>query len=331
MLKNKPVILTGHRPTGPRHIGHLAGTLKTWAKLQNDYQCYFLVADLHALTTKYEEAISIKQNILDLLADWIASGIDPQKSTLVLQSAIPEHAFLGTIFNMFTPVSRAERVPTYKEQVRELGLNPSLGFLTYPVLQAADILLYKGEYVPVGEDQLPHLELTREIARKFNNAFGNTFPEAEAILSDFPRLPGIDNRTMHTSYQNAIYLKDTEEETRQKILKMYTDPTRLRASDPGHINNNPVFTYLDVFEQDRGLVEELKKRYQNGKIGDVDVKNILNESINKELKPIREKRTEWIKEPEKLIKILNEGTEKANLVARKTSQETLEKMNFKQF
>ena len=275
--------------------------------------------------------MTIKNYILDLLADWIASGIDPQRSTLVLQSAIPEHAFLGTLFNMLITVSRAERVPTYKEQVKELGLNPSLGFLSYPVLQAADILIYKGEFVPVGEDQLPHLELTREVARKFNKAFGNTFPEAEPILSSYPRLPGIDNRTMHTSYQNAIYLKDTAEETRQKIQKMYTDPTRLKASDPGHTENNPVFTYLEAFEKDQIIVDELKSLYQIGKIGDVEVKNILSQSLIRELEPIREERSRLMQKPEFLLDILQDGTEKARLIAKETIQETLEKMNFNPF
>jgi len=230
----KSRILTGHRPTGPRHIGHLVGTLETWAQLQDSYECFFLVADLHVLTTNYHPE-HLQDNILNMLADWLAAGIDPNRATIVLQSIIPEHAQLSLLLGMLTTVARLERVPTYKDQARELNLQPSSGLLTYPVLQAADILLYKAKIVPVGEDQLPHIELARELARRFNRTFGRIFPEPRAQLSNAPRLPGTDNRTMHTSYGNAIFLRDTPEETARKIMSMYTDPTRLRADDPGHV------------------------------------------------------------------------------------------------
>lgn len=202
MTDGKNRILTGHRPTGPRHIGHLVGTLYNWVNLQDTHECIFLVADLHVLTTDYQHPDQILTNTREIVADWLAVGIDPQKSTLALQSAIPGHVQLCLLLSMLVTDARLHRVPTFKEQVQNLNLEPSLGLLTYPVLQAADILLYHAAYVPVGEDQLPHLELTRELARRFNNLYGEYFPEPEAILSRTPRLPGIDNRTMHTSYGN---------------------------------------------------------------------------------------------------------------------------------
>src|SRR5512146_786994 len=211
MAVKKGRILTGHRPTGPRHIGHLMGTLENWARLQDTYECFFLVADLHVLTTDYEHPQQVRENSLGIVLDWLAAGIDPNRSTLVLQSAVPAHTQLDTLLGMLMTVPRLNRVPTYKEQVKELHLQPSLGLLAYPVLQAADILIYKADTVPVGEDQLPHLELTREIARRFNQQYGETFPEPEALLSATPRLPGTDNRTMHQSYGNTIALGDTEE------------------------------------------------------------------------------------------------------------------------
>jgi tryptophanyl-tRNA synthetase len=245
MPKNR--ILTGHRPTGPRHIGHLVGTLETWAALQSTHECFFLVADLHVLTTDYAHTQCIQDNIHNMLADWLAAGIDPQRATIVLQSAIPEHAQLSLLLGMLVTVARLERVPTYKEQVKELNLQPSLGLLTYPVLQAADILVYKANTVPVGDDQLPHIELARETAHRFNQTYGPVFPEPEALLSKAARLPGVDNRTMHTSYGNAIYIRDTPEETTHKVMNMYTDPTRIHSNDPGHVEGNPVFIYHDVF------------------------------------------------------------------------------------
>ena len=255
-MSKKGRILTGHRPTGPRHIGHLVGTLQTWAQLQESYECYFLVADLHVLTTDYSHPELIRENTIAMVADWLAAGIDPERSTLVLQSALPQHVQLANLLGSLVTVARLERNPTYKEQVQQLNLQPSLGLLAYPVLQAADILVYKADTVPVGEDQLPHLELAREVARRFNQLYGDTFPEPQALLSATPRLPGTDNRTMHTSYGNAIYLRDTPEETTRKVMDMYTDPTRLHATDPGHVEGNPVFAYLDAFDPDRGLVEE---------------------------------------------------------------------------
>lgn len=319
-------ILTGHRPTGPRHIGHLVGTLENWARLQEKYDCFFLIADLHVLTTDYEHPGQISDNILQMLADWLASGIDPNRSTIVLQSALRAHTQLATLFGMLVTAARLNRVPTFKEQTQQLGLNPSLGLLAYPVLQAADILVYKADSVPVGEDQLPHIEVTREIARRFNQLYGETFPEPEGLLSNNPRLPGTDNRTMHTSYGNAIFLRDTPAETTRKVMSMYTDPTRIHASDPGHVEGNPVFAYHDAFNPDRAQVAEFKARYRAGEIGDVQVKRVLAEALNNYLKPHRARRTEWATRPDDLIDLLRQGTEKARPIVEATLAEAEQKM-----
>ncbi len=326
MAAKKGRILTGHRPTGPRHIGHLMGTLENWARLQDSYQCYFLVADLHVLTTDYEHPQRVRENTLGILLDWLAAGIDPNRSTLVLQSAVPAHTQLNTLFGMLVTVSRLNRVPTYKEQVKELHLQPSLGLLGYPVLQAADILVYKATTVPVGEDQLPHIELTREIARRFNQLYGETFPEPDGLLSPTPRLPGTDNRTMHTSYGNAIFLRDTPEETTRKVMSIYTDPTRIHANDPGHVEGNPVFAYLDAFNRDKAEVEELKKRYRAGSVGDVEVKRRLAIVLNEYLAPIRRRREQLASRPDDLIDILQTGTNRARELANQTLAEVAEKM-----
>ena len=326
MMSKLGRILTGHRPTGPRHIGHLVGTLETWARLQDDYECFFLVADMHVLTTDYEHPQRIRPNILELLADWLAAGIDPRRSTIVLQSALPQHAQLAVLLGNLVTVARLERVPTYKEQVQQLQLNPSQGLLAYPVLQTADILLYKADAVPVGEDQLPHLELSRELARRFNQQYGETFPEPEALLSSAPRLPGIDNRAMHTSYGNAIALKDTPEETARKVMDMYTDPNRIHAHIPGRVEGNPVFDYHDIFNQDKEEVEQFKARYTAGKVGDVEVKRRLAQALNEYLAPLRQKRAEYIQHPDNLIDILQTGTQAARPLVQATLEEVSAKM-----
>lgn len=321
-------ILTGHRPTGPRHLGHLVGTLDTWRRLQVDYQCFFLVADLHVLTTDSSQPERIRMNTLEVVLDWLTAGIDPAQSTLVLQSAIPEHAQLCLLLSMLVTVPRLERVPTYKDQIQQLNLSPSLGLLTYPVLQAADILLYRAHSVPVGEDQLPHLELARELARRLNQQYNLQFPEPQAILSVMPRLPGIDNRMMHTSYGNAIYIRDSPAETTRKVYQMYTDPTRIRSTDPGHVEGNPVFLYLDLFDPNKEEVEELKKEYQAGKVGDVTVKKHLAEVLNTFLAPVRARRLELAQKKDEVIEILRAGTERARPIARQTLEEVYQQAGF---
>lgn len=334
MLAQKEVqvkrrILTGHRPTGPRHIGHLVGTLENWARLQDDYECLFLVADLHVLTTDYEHPGRIQANIRAVLTDWLASGIDPNRSHLVLQSAIPEHAQLALIFGMLVTVARLERVPTYKEQAQQLKLNPSSGLLNYPVLQSADILVYKADTVPVGEDQLPHLELSREIARRINQLFGETFPEPQALLSTAARLSGTDNRSMHTSYGNAIFLSDSPEETARKVMGMYTDPTRMHADDPGHVEGNPLFEYMDVFNPDKAEVHNLKERYTAGKVGDVAVKRRLAQVLNAYLDPLRRRRAEFAARPDDLMDILRNGTESVRPLAQAVLEEVETKIGLR--
>ncbi len=326
MTVKKGRILTGHRPTGPRHIGHLMDTLENWARLQDSYQCYFLVADLHVLTTDYEHPQRVRENSLGIVLDWLASGIDPNRSTLVLQSAVPAHSQLNILFSMLVTVSRMNRVPTYKEQVKELHLQPSLGLLDYPLLQAADILAYKADTVPVGEDQMPHIELTREVARRFNQLYGDTFAEPEGLLSATPRLPGIDNRTMHTSYGNAIFLRETPAETTRKVMSMYTDPSRIHANDPGHVEGNPVFDYMDAFNPNKTEVEELKERYRAGTVGDVEVKRRLAVVLNEYLAPIRQRRAQYAAHPNDAIDILRAGTARARELANKTLASVQEKM-----
>jgi tryptophanyl-tRNA synthetase len=327
--KKKGRILTGHRPTGPRHIGHLVGTLEQWAKMQDDYECFFLIADIHVLTTDYEHPKRIQSNIADVMIDWLASGLDPKRATFVRQSALIEHSLLCNLFGMLTTVSRLERVPTYKDQIQQLNLNPSLGLLTYPVLQSADILIYKANIVPVGEDQLPHIELTREIARRFNSLYGETFPEPEGLLTKTARLPGTDNRTMHNSYGNTIKLGDSEAKTTKLVMSMYTDPTRLRATDPGTVEGNPVFEYLDAFDADKKEVEDFKKRYREGKVGDVEVKKRLADVLNSYLRPLRERRNELVKKPNEALRVLSEGTESARPLIEATTKEVLEKMGLR--
>jgi tryptophanyl-tRNA synthetase len=326
ITQKKGRILTGHRPTGPRHIGHLVGTLETWAKLQDDYECFFLIADLHVLTTDYEHPSRIQENLLNVLVDWLAAGIDPGRSMIILQSAIPAHSQLALLLSMLVTVSRLNRVPTYKEQVQQLHLQPSLGLLSYPVLQSADIIVYKADTVPVGEDQLPHLELSREIARRFNQLYDETFPEPAPLLSRTPRLPGTDNRTMHTSYGNTIFLKDTPEETNRKVMSMYTDPTRIHPSDPGHVEGNPVFAYHDVFNPDKDGVVELKERYRQGKVGDIEVKRLLAVTLNEYLAPLRQRRVELLKRRDHLREILVDGTQRARPLAEATLGEVISKM-----
>lgn len=325
-MQKKGRILTGHRPTGPRHLGHLVGTLENWVSLQDSYQCYFLVADLHVLTTDFEHTARIRQNTIEVVTDWLAVGIDPERSTLVLQSAMPEHTLLSALLGMLVTVARLERVPTYKEQVQQLNLNPSLGLLSYPVLQAADILLYQADTVPVGEDQLPHLEVTRELARRFNLMYGEMFPQPQALLSYQPRLPGIDNRTMHTSYGNAIFIKDTPEETTRKVMQMYTDPSRLHIEDAGHVEGNPVFTYLDIFDPEKTAVDEMKAMYRAGRIGDVAVKQRLALVINTALAEVRQRRQRLAAHPQDILEILQIGTNRARPAAQAVLEEAMRRM-----
>ena len=315
-------ILTGDRPTGKLHLGHYVGSLKNRLRLQDEYEVHLLVADLHALTTNTDTS-QLQQNIKDLILDQLSVGIDPRKVTFCVQSQIPEGQELSVIFSMLVSKSRAERIPTLKDILRDLKIeNPSLGLLNYPVLQAADILMVQANLVPVGKDQVSHIELTREIAEKFNSTYKNILPIPEALIpEDIGTLPGIDGKQkMSKSLENAIFLSDDDETVKRKVSKMYTDPTRIHSTDPGHVEENPVFIYLDAFatEKDKPRVEELKKRYKKGKVGDIEVKEFLTSVLNKFLDPIRKKRVGLEKEPELVGKILDEGTKKAREEATET-------------
>ncbi len=411
-------IVSGMRPTGKLHLGHYFGVIKNWLKLQEENECFFFIADWHALTNRYKDTKDLKENIRQMIIDWLACGIDPNKATLFIQSGVKQHAELALLFSMITPKSWLELNPSYKdlkfnlmyqylkdfllgkkikvnqapppesydealekaigkqknkifeeylreafhrafysqkgvdfEYLREvllkLGIQKkivdeaisnleegdvgkdldTLGFLAYPVLQAADILIYKAQKVPVGEDQLPHIELTREIARRFNNLYKEVFPEPEAILTEEAKLPGIDGRKMSKSYNNAIYLSDSEDEVNQKVLQMKTDPQRVKKTDPGNPDVCIVYDYHKIFTKDEKLLKEIGTKCRNAEIGCVDCKKILAENINKFLQPIREKRKEIESDIQKYEKIFIDGTLKCRKLAEKTMKEARNAMN----
>jgi tryptophanyl-tRNA synthetase len=313
-------ILSGMRPTGKLHIGHLFGTLNNWVKLQDEYECFNMVADWHALTTGYEDTSGIVSNTREMVLDWLAAGLDPKKAVMFRQSDVIEHAELHLLFSMITPLGWLFRCPTYKEQLKELKDKDlhTYGFLGYPVLQAADICIYKANAVPVGEDQLPHLELTREIVRRFNNFYGNVLAEPQALLTSFARVPGIDGRKMSKSYGNAITLDEEPESIRKKVQQMFTDPTKMRANDPGHPEGCVVFAFQAIFNPEYKPIEEECKR---GARGCVACKRSLAELLIKALEPIREKRREYAAQKDLVNDILNEGKVKAQETASRTMEE----------
>ncbi len=318
-MGDKRTILSGMRPTGQLHLGHLVGVLKNWVELQSQYDCYFMVADWHALMSEYENPSNIQKSSIEIVKDWVSCGIDPKKSVIFVQSMVPEHLELAMVFSMITPLGWLERCTTYKEQLRELKgrMLATYGFLGYPVLQTADIALYNADLVPVGVDQLPHLELAREIVRRFNGLYKKeVFNEPEPILTKVPKLVGTDNRKMSKSYNNTIALADSAEAVRKKVFSMYTDPNRVSADVPGKVEGNPVFIYHEIFNPDKDEVDDLKARYRKGTVGDVEVKKKLNIALNNYLEPIREKREKL--SDEAVREILRDGAERARKVARKT-------------
>ena len=321
-------MVSGMRPTGKLHLGHLVGALRNWVELQERYDCFYFVADWHALTSGYADTSEITSSAMDNVADWIAAGLDPARSTLFIQSLVPEHAELSLLLSMIVPVPWLERVPTYKEQIEQLVDRDlsSVGFLGYPLLQTADIIMYNGAYVPVGEDQVPHLELSREIVRRFHYLYGEVFTEPQALLTPVPRLPGLDNRKMSKSYQNTIDLSDDAETVRKKVRQMYTDPKRVRADIPGTVEGNPVFTYHDAFNPDTAEVEDLKARYRQGAVGDVEVKTKLAAAINAGLEPMREKRSALLARPNDLREVLFEGSARARREAAETMKRVRDAM-----
>ncbi|PIR42826.1 tryptophan--tRNA ligase [candidate division WWE3 bacterium CG_4_9_14_0_2_um_filter_35_11] len=323
-------ILTGDRPTGPLHLGHYVGSLENRVKFQDDYDSYILIADVQALTDNFDNPEKVRLNTLQVLLDNISVGLDPQKVTFHLQSAIPQIAELTIFYANLVSIARLERNPTVKDEIAQKADkfkgSLTLGFLMYPVSQAADITIVKGEIVPVGEDQVPHIEQAREIVRKFNSIYGNVFPEPEVLLSENRRLVGTDgNAKMSKSIGNCIYLSDTVESVNEKVKNMYTDPNRIRATDPGRVEGNPVFIYHDIFNPNKPEVEGLKSRYLKGAVGDVEVKQKLAIAINTFLEPIRERRSKF-EDPQKLMEILDAGTKKAQKIAQETMKEVKDAM-----
>ena len=313
-------VVSGMRPTGRLHLGHLVGALQNWVELQREYDCFYFVADWHALTSEYASTEGLVENALDNVADWIAAGIDPEQSTLFVQSLVPEHAELYLLLQMVTPIPWLERVPTYKEQIEQLAEKDlsNLGFLGYPLLQTADVIIYDAHFVPVGEDQVAHLELSREVVRRFHNFYGEIFVEPQPLLTPVPRLPGLDNRKMSKSYGNTIDLSDDAEAVTKKVRQMYTDPKRVRADVPGTVEGNPVFIYHDAFNPNRAEVDDLKERYRAGKVGDVEVKTKLAAAINALLEPMRARRRTALASPGYLREVLVEGSRRARAVAEET-------------
>ena len=318
------------RPTGLLHIGHLVGALGNWVPLQDKYECFYFVADWHALTSEYADTSRLTANAYENVADWIGAGLDPEKSTFFIQSLVPEHAELYLLLSMVVPVPWLERVPTYKEQQENLKDKDlsSIGFLGYPLLQAADVAMYDAKFVPVGEDQVAHLELGREAIRRFNNIFAGgkeILAEPQPMLTTFGRLPGLDgDKKMSKSLGNTIHMSDSPEEVQKRVRQMYTDPKRVRADIPGTVEGNPVFIYHDAFNPDKAEVDDLKARYRAGKVGDVEVKTKLAKAINAYLDPIRERRAAALARPGYLREVLFEGSKKARVVAAGTMERVRE-------
>ena len=317
----KDRVVSGVRPTGRLHLGHLVGALGNWVQLQEQYDCFYFIADWHALTSDYADTSRLASYAYENAADWIGAGLDPEKSTFFVQSLVPEHAELYLLLSMVVPVPWLERVPTYKEQqdtLKDKDLS-SVGFLGYPLLQTADVAMYDARWVPVGEDQVAHLELAREAVRRFNNFFGDVLVEPQPLLTTFRRLPGLDgDKKMSKSLGNTIDLADTAENVRKKVMRMYTDPKRVRADIPGTVEGNPVFVYHEAFNPDKAEVEDLKARYRAGKVGDVEVKTKLALALNAYLDPIRHRRAAVLAEPDRLREIMFDGSKRARSIADET-------------
>ncbi len=318
----KQRILSGMRPTGPLHLGNLHGALANWRSMQDEYECFFFIADWHALTSDYDETDPIRGNITEIFIDWLSVGLSPDKCTLFVQSHIKEHAELFLLLSMITPLPWLERNPTYKEQIAQLQNKDlsTFGFLGYPVLQASDIIMYKANGVPVGLDQAPHVELTREIARRFNYFYGDIFPIPQTILTETPKILGIDRRKMSKSYNNAIFLSDPAEEMRRKASEMITDPQRARRTDPGNPDICNVFSFHRLYS-DKETVDQVGVECRKARIGCVDCKQMMAESLIGALEPIREKRAYYEANPDVVQAIIEEGDLRAQAVARETMEE----------
>jgi tryptophanyl-tRNA synthetase len=323
------IVFSGLRPTGPCHIGHLAGALRNWLKLQDKYRCYYSIVTWHGFSSEYMKSVSVRENTFEVAADWLSIGLDPKKCTIFVQSEVKEHAELHLLLSMIIPLPWLQRVPTFKEMKKELpdkDLN-TYGFLGYPVLQTADIILYKAEIVPVGEDQAYHLELAREITRRFNHLYGKIFPEPQMLLTEVPKLSGTDGRKMSKSFGNAINLKDSREKIRQKISTMKTDIRRKRRSDPGEPDDCPVFTLHKAFLS-KEKRDELAEGCRKAGIGCLDCKNVVIESIIQILNPFWEKRRVLESNPDIVWEILEEGNKSARKDAQKTMDEVRAALGF---
>jgi len=326
-------LLTGDRPTGRLHLGHYVGTLANRVRLQEEYDCFFFLADYHLLTTRLDRLDEIEGNVREVVLDYLSVGIDPQRSTIFLQSQVPQIPEIALIFSMLVTVPRAQRVPTLKEVMRDLDIaQPSVGLLAYPILQAADILSVRAEIVPVGKDQASHLEVSREIARRFNDLYGETLPEPQTLIGEVPTLPGIDGKAkMSKSLDNAIYLSDAEQDVTAKVMRMYTDPTRIHPTDPGHVEGNPVFIYHDAFNADAAEVADLKDRYRKGQVGDVEVKRRLAKALNAFLEPLRQRRQQAVAQPGVVEEIIAAGSARARTEAAQTLALMKERMRMDYF
>ena len=320
--KKLPRILSGMRPTGKLHLGNLVGALANWVRLQDEYESFHFVADWHMLTTDYADTSAVRENTWEIIADWLAAGLDPKKATFFVQSRLPEHAELHLLFSMITPLGWLERVPTYKEQLENITDRDihTYGFLGYPLLQSADILMYKADAVPVGEDQVPHVELTREVARRFNQFYGPVFPEPKALLTPSPRLPGTDGRKMSKSYNNAIFLTDTPETVSKKLATMITDPARKRRSDPGNPDVCPVFDLHKIFSKQE-TIDRVNHECRTAEIGCIDCKKLVAGRVNETLAPIQQRRRPYEEKPQLVWDVLDEGTGWARKVAQATMAE----------
>ncbi|HVN64550.1 MAG TPA: tryptophan--tRNA ligase [Candidatus Binataceae bacterium] len=317
-------ILTGDRPTGPLHLGHYVGSLQNRVRLQDEYDTYILIADVQALTDNFEHPEKLEANIFEVALDYLAVGLDPGKAKIVVQSMVPELTELTIYFMNLVTVATLERNPTLKDEIKQKNFTKGIpvGFYTYPISQAADIAIFKAHLVPVGEDQLPMIEQTREIVRRFNRLYDRVLIEPKPMVGQVARLPGTDGGAkMSKSLGNCIYLGDSPEQLRKRVMSMFTDPTRIHPTDPGHVEGNPVFTYHDVFNPNKAEVEELKIRYQKGTVGDVEVKERLFSALDAVLAPIRERRAELAAKPAHVREIIVEGTRKGRAVAQRTMEE----------
>ena len=330
--QKRPRVLSGMRPTGKLHLGNFVGALDNWIGLQKNYDCFFFVADWHALTTDYADTSRLKQNSMEVMIDWLAAGLDPERCTMFIQSHLPQHAELHLLLSMITPLGWLERVPTYKEQrenIKDKDLG-TYGFLGYPVLQAADILIYRADYVPVGEDQVPHVELTREIARRFNMFYPgrrtSVFPEPQPLLTPSPKLPGTDGRKMSKSYDNTILLTDPEPLVRQKLKTMVTDPQRVRRSDPGNPDVCPVFALHKIFS-DQQKIAEVEAGCTTAGIGCIECKGWVADALVNILLPLQERRRKYEENPKLAWDVLEEGSSRAGKVSEATMADVRESMN----